>query len=335
MWIVQLALRRPYTFIVLALLVLIVGAADDPAHPGRHLPQHRHPGGERHLALYRPVLGGDGRPHGLVLRARDVGHGQRHRAHRVAEHQRRGRGEGVLPPHGEHPDRAGADRGHLSDHAGHVPARCESPAHPAVHRLDRADPAARAVQQDHGRARAQRHGQQLHAHPARDRAGRGAAVPLRRQGAPGDGGHRPQGAAGQEPRAAGRGGRARPAEPDPAHRHGQDRHARVRRRAQRQPEEHPGAQRSAGAHPARRAHDLHPRRGARARRLPAADQHRAPRRRARRAADHPQERQRLDARHRRPREGGAAAHAGGAAARAEDPDRARPVAVRARGRRTA
>ena len=71
MWIVQLALRRPYTFIVLALLILIIGPLADPRTPDRHLPQHQHPGGERHLALHRARRRGDGRAHHLAVRARD------------------------------------------------------------------------------------------------------------------------------------------------------------------------------------------------------------------------------------------------------------------------
>ena len=59
-----------------------------------------------------------------------------------------------------------------------------------------------------------------------------------------------------------------------------------------------GPERPAGAHAGRR-HHLPARRGAGARRLLAADQHRAPGRRARRAALDPEERRRLDARHRR------------------------------------
>ena len=62
---------------------------------------------------------------------------------------------------------------------------------------------------------------------------------------------------------------------DPAGRHAEDRRSRVLRRAQRQPAHHRGAERPAGDHAQRQRH-LRARRGARARRLPAADQHRAP-----------------------------------------------------------
>ena len=66
MWIVQLALRRPYTFIVLALLLLIVGPLAILRTPVDIFPQHQHPGGERHLALHRARLGGDGGAHHLA-----------------------------------------------------------------------------------------------------------------------------------------------------------------------------------------------------------------------------------------------------------------------------
>ena len=44
MWIVRLALRRPYTFVVLALLLLIVGPLTILRTPTDIFPQYRHPG---------------------------------------------------------------------------------------------------------------------------------------------------------------------------------------------------------------------------------------------------------------------------------------------------
>ena len=54
MWIVRIALQRPYTFIVLALLILIVSPVSDPAHADRYFPQHQYPGNLRDLELHRP-----------------------------------------------------------------------------------------------------------------------------------------------------------------------------------------------------------------------------------------------------------------------------------------
>ena len=55
LWIVRVALQRPYTFIVMALLILIVGRAGGGEHADRHLPQHPHSGDRRRLAVRRPV----------------------------------------------------------------------------------------------------------------------------------------------------------------------------------------------------------------------------------------------------------------------------------------
>ena len=37
MWIVRLALRRPYTFVVMAILILVMGAISNLPHSDRHL----------------------------------------------------------------------------------------------------------------------------------------------------------------------------------------------------------------------------------------------------------------------------------------------------------
>jgi len=52
MWIVALALRRPYTFIVLAVLIRAAGRVRDPAHGDRHLSEYQDPGGRGDLELH-------------------------------------------------------------------------------------------------------------------------------------------------------------------------------------------------------------------------------------------------------------------------------------------
>ena len=42
--IVKLALNRPYTFIVLALLIFVSQPARNSAYSNRHFPEYRHPG---------------------------------------------------------------------------------------------------------------------------------------------------------------------------------------------------------------------------------------------------------------------------------------------------
>ena len=53
MWIVRVALNRPYTFVVLALLVLLPEPGGRHPHANRHLSEHRHPGHRGRLDLYR------------------------------------------------------------------------------------------------------------------------------------------------------------------------------------------------------------------------------------------------------------------------------------------
>ena len=48
MWIVRLALRRPYTFVVASILILILGGFDPP-HADRYFPEYQHSGGQRDL----------------------------------------------------------------------------------------------------------------------------------------------------------------------------------------------------------------------------------------------------------------------------------------------
>jgi hypothetical protein len=53
-WVVQIALRRPYTFVVLSFLIAIFGglAAVDA---DRHFSEYQHTGGQRRLDLQRPL----------------------------------------------------------------------------------------------------------------------------------------------------------------------------------------------------------------------------------------------------------------------------------------
>ena len=61
--IVRIALSRPYTFVVAALLILIVGVTGRAAHAGRHLSEHQHPDHRRGLAVSGPAARSDGRAH--------------------------------------------------------------------------------------------------------------------------------------------------------------------------------------------------------------------------------------------------------------------------------
>ena len=49
--IVRIALQRPYTFVVMAMLILIFGVMAWIKNADRHFPQHRHSGRQRGVDL--------------------------------------------------------------------------------------------------------------------------------------------------------------------------------------------------------------------------------------------------------------------------------------------
>ena len=60
---VRIALRRPYTFVVLALLILIVGPLAAARTPVDIFPGNPHPDHRGDLAIYRLAAAGHGGPH--------------------------------------------------------------------------------------------------------------------------------------------------------------------------------------------------------------------------------------------------------------------------------
>jgi multidrug efflux pump subunit AcrB len=67
MWIVQLALRRPYTFIVLAIFILIAGVLSILRTPKDIFPDIIYPGLRCYLELYRHAGRGILKPYYLGL----------------------------------------------------------------------------------------------------------------------------------------------------------------------------------------------------------------------------------------------------------------------------
>src|SRR5476651_2402472 len=103
MSIVALALKRPYTFIVMAMLIALatpfalLNMATD-IFPEINIPV---------ISIiwnYNGLAAGDGPAHRRAKRARAHHHRQRHRAYRVNIACRRNRHQGLLPAYGEHPD---------------------------------------------------------------------------------------------------------------------------------------------------------------------------------------------------------------------------------------
>ena len=65
MWIVRLALRRPYTFVVLSLMLFLLAPVVISRTPDRHFSRHRYPCCQRRLAVCRPLRRRDVRTHCL------------------------------------------------------------------------------------------------------------------------------------------------------------------------------------------------------------------------------------------------------------------------------
>ena len=66
--IVRIALSRPYTFVVMAMLIVIFGVDGLDSHAYRHLSRHRHPRRRRRVDLQRPAAGRYVRARHLLLR---------------------------------------------------------------------------------------------------------------------------------------------------------------------------------------------------------------------------------------------------------------------------
>ena len=60
MWIVRLALRRPYTFVVMAILIAILGGTAIVTMPVDIFPVHRYSHCECLVGVFGSIAGGDG-----------------------------------------------------------------------------------------------------------------------------------------------------------------------------------------------------------------------------------------------------------------------------------
>ena len=213
----------------------VVRPSGRPEDADGHLSRHPHPGDCRGVDLSRSAAGGHVRAGDLLLRAAAELERQRHRTHREPVAAGRRHRQDLLPAGRRYPhcDRAGdqpiAD-GPQADAAGHHPA-----AYPQLQRLHRTDPAAGLVWRRPDRTEAVRSGSELHPSRSCIDPWRVCPLALRRQGAADPDRPRPAGAAVQGAVGAGRGRRARRAEPDHPRRHGQDRRLRIQHQAQQQP----------------------------------------------------------------------------------------------------
>ena len=198
MWIVQIALRRPYTFVVLALLIAIFGVLAALRTPTDIFPNINIPVVSV-VWTYNGLPPNDmSGPRHLLLRTLPDRAGRRHRAHRIAVARRLRRGQDLLPEERQHRRGAGAGDGGLADGAEAAAARHHAALCAELQRLERADPAARAVEQEAAADAAVRSRPEFHSPAARDRRRRRGALALWRQGPAGAGRPRSAGDAGPQ-----------------------------------------------------------------------------------------------------------------------------------------
>ena len=269
-------------------------AARGPSDAGRHIPRNPHPRHRRGLAVHRPAARPDVGPRDAEFPALAHHHRQRHRAYRGHVLYRRRHREGVLPAGRRHQHRQCPGHRDRADRAAADAAQHHAAADPELQRRHRADHPAGAGRQGRLGTGRVRPGHQHGAHAAGDGAGRGHSIPLRRQVPADPDRPRPGGSAGARPVGRRRRQCTGGAESADAGRHPEDRRPRVRDPAQQRP----GRLQRPGGYPrvCRQRHGRLPaRRGAGARRQPAAAEHRPCRWRAVGAAGGAEERRHFDA----------------------------------------
>ena len=182
MWIVRLALRRPYTFIVMALLILMLGVASIRRTPTDIFPK-----------IDIPVVSVVWTYNGLSTEemerqittfsefATSFAVSQ-HQEHREPDAQRRRGHQDLLPAGRRHRRRDGAGHRRRADDPAPHAAGHEAAVHRALQRVERADPPAVAQQRPAQRGRALRLRHLPHAPAAGRRAGHDVPAALRRQG---------------------------------------------------------------------------------------------------------------------------------------------------------
>ena len=197
MWIVRIALRRPYTFIVAALVIVLMSPIVLQRTPTDVFPNIDIPVVSICFELLRIVPATDGRPHRLALLAlHDHGGGQ-HRAHRIADRGGPRDHQSILSAWGGRPRGGHADHGHFPNHdsavaPGHFPA-----AHHHLFGVERARPAIGHEGPGAVRAGVVRLRREPGPQSTGDSGRSGNSVAVRRQTAPGFGERRYSGAAGE------------------------------------------------------------------------------------------------------------------------------------------
>ena len=226
---VQLALKRPYTFIVMAMLIVLA-----TPFALRNMATDIFP--EIDIPVISIIWNYNGLPAQEMgqriagaERAQPDDDGERHRAHRVDLARRHHGHQGLLPADRQHPDRDRAGRRDRADAGAPAAARHHAAARHQVLGVEHPGDPARPVEPDAARADGVRRRGQHAAAAADHDPRRRDPVPVRRQEPRDLGRPRHAGAAGARPGAGRRRQRGQPAEPDPAVGHGQVRRHRIQR----------------------------------------------------------------------------------------------------------
>ena len=230
--IVRIALRRPYTFVVLALLILIVGPLAALRTPVDIFPDIRIPVIAviwQYTGLQPDQMAGRMTTQfqrALTTTVNDIEHIE------ATSYNGLGIIKVFFQPNVDIRIANAQVTAVSQTLLKQMPPERDAAADPQLQRLDRSDHPARAVGPGPVRAAARRHRPQRRAHAARHRAGRRHPLSLRRQDAAGADRSRLGGHAGARPVRPGRRQRARGAEPDHAGRHAEDRRVRIHDPAQ-------------------------------------------------------------------------------------------------------
>ncbi len=168
MWIVRLALRRPYTFAVFAFLILVAWRIQHPVDADGHFSEYRYSRSDGGVELHRTFRAGDVDPHRLQQRTRHDHDGQRYRAHRVAVAERHRRDQDLFPAPCERRQRGGTGDCHLPGAVATVATRNNPALHHSVQRIERARAAVGPERAGTQRTAAERPGPEQHSDSAGD-----------------------------------------------------------------------------------------------------------------------------------------------------------------------
>jgi len=185
MWIVRLALQRPYTFIVMALVIILLTPVVLLRTPTDIFPEINIPvislvwtfTGLEPQEMEQRITGNVER--GIATLVNDVEHTESQSLNGIAVIKV------YFQPQRQHSDGARPNRCHLANFLALPAARNYSAAGHHLLRVHCSGHSDRLDQRHPQRTAALRHWQQFYSHPACDHSGRRHSLPLRRQAAPG------------------------------------------------------------------------------------------------------------------------------------------------------